>query len=304
MVPWLLGVLLLCSDAPVSGQTTLRWKFQPGQVFEQTITQNTTMLAIPNAQIPDRVLNQIIEATWTVGQVDAQGTAEVTQQITRIRMKIGTQVDIDSAAAQVLQGPMAAIAQSIQAMAKAKIQLKMSALGDIRDVELSQETLDALAALPKGAVSSVFSKETLVDMIQKSAQTLSPESLQKGTSWSSTAEIPTGQTGKVAYQQKKMTYLGSEDAGGKKLERIEMQVTTSLEKPAAAPAKTASSPAGSVVPGIKVNGTLYFDNGAGYMDHSELLQETVMPMTVGDKKLEQKVRTSIQVQLKPVARKP
>ena len=285
-----------------SAQTTLSWKFQRGQVFEQTMTQSTKSSIAVGTQNFDNTVNQVIASMWTVNNVDSQGIADVTQEIKRIQLKISgvMNLEIDSASPQAPQGAAATLAPAITAMAKAKFQMKMTPQGEILEVEVSQDTLDGLKALPSaGQLGNLLSKDTLVDMIKKGAPAMPKEAVKNGSTWSSTLEVTMGPLGKMG-SLTKLTYAGPETVDGKPLERINMEVTTTIEKPAAEKAPTPMTPDISITD-QKAQGALYFDNVAGRIDHSELQQDMTMLVGMANQKFNQKVQTTTKTVLVPAA---
>lgn len=294
----LVGVLAFAAVAgclaTASAQTTLRWKFQPGQVFDQTITQEIKTTISVGGQTYPNTVTQIIEASSTVGRVDAQGTAEVTQQIKRIRMKLsGTiQGEIDSASDAAPQGVAAAVAPAVKAMAGAQFDMRMNTLGEILDVEVSSETLEALQKLPNAQqMGDLLGKDGLVNMIKKGAPAMPEQPVQRGSKWSNTMELAAPQFGKMV-SLTTLTYLGPADVGGKPLEQIALDVTIKLDSPP--PAGPSMS-----IKDQSAKGTLYFDNNAGHIDHSDLVQDVTMQLAVADKRFDQRIQTSVRMEFKP-----
>ena len=64
-------------------------------------------------------------------------------------------------------------------MAKAKFDMRMNTLGEILEVEVSQETLEGLKSLPNAQqMGSLFSKENLVGMIKQGAPAMPKQPVQ------------------------------------------------------------------------------------------------------------------------------
>ena len=86
-VALVLGIACLLAATTASAQTTLRWKFQKGQVLAQTITQDAKQTMMQGTTPVEITTTQTIDALWTVGDVDAQGNAQVSQEIKRMRIE-------------------------------------------------------------------------------------------------------------------------------------------------------------------------------------------------------------------------
>src|SRR6188474_1135497 len=83
-----LAVLLVAASS-ASAQTQLRWKLAPGQVFNHNLSQESTLSANVGGQTIDSKSTLTVENVWTVNKVDSEGIADVTQAISRVRMKMG-----------------------------------------------------------------------------------------------------------------------------------------------------------------------------------------------------------------------
>src|SRR5688572_29896240 len=68
---------------PASAQTQLRWKFSDGQKRHYSITQDMEISANVGGRKIDTTMVQVIDMTWNVKKVDANGTARMEQSIDR-----------------------------------------------------------------------------------------------------------------------------------------------------------------------------------------------------------------------------
>jgi hypothetical protein len=276
------------------GQTLLQWKFKAGDSYDQTMDQNMTMNVTVNNQPISTTVNQTMDIKWNVVEVDAEQNAVIEQKIDRIRMKInspvGLAIDIDSADEEAPQGAAAALAPSIKALAKAQFRVKMTPSGDILDVQISQEALDALKALPgAGQLGNLFSQEGLANMIKQGSQKLPQERIEKGKSWDTTAEIELPQIGKMQTKTT-MTYAGSETVEGTPLERIQLDMDISLN---------GGENSSISLKDQDAKGTLFFDSAKGYLHHSTIQQNMVMQISVGGNSLDQEILQTLNVVMTP-----
>src|SRR5262245_20701407 len=77
--------MVLCTTA-AQGQTTLRWKFKAGDKLNYVTEQNTTSKGAFMGMDIETKMTQTVEITWNVKSVNAEGVAELTQVIDRMRM--------------------------------------------------------------------------------------------------------------------------------------------------------------------------------------------------------------------------
>lgn len=288
-------LIVLVSAGSLPAQTTLRWKFQQGQQLKQVVVQDMTMTAKAGDLDIETKMKQTIDATWRVTAVDGQGTATIIQDFERIRMKmdaLGNGFEFDSDNPKELEGIGAIVAPALKGLASSKFTLTMSASGKIDKVEVPDSTADSLKSLPGGGqLGGMFSKEGLIKMIKQGSHHFPDGALQKGESWTIKTENDLPQVGKIEVLSK-LTYAGSEVIEGKKLERINLEVTTTLPK------------GGNALVTLKdqtAKGAIFFDNGAGRIDHSKLDQDMTMAITFGGQTIDQKIKQSILVRVTEVA---
>ncbi len=288
--------LLLLSVSSSHAATTLRWKFEPGQILHQIVVQDMKMTMKIRGRTIVTNITQTMDATWKVGAVDAQGTAEITQTFDRIQMKMTAAgapgFEFDSDKDQELTGIGAMLGPSLKAMAKSKFELKMTTRGEIVAVEVSQETADALKKLPgAGAMGGLFSKDGMIAMIKKSSQAFPEQPLEKGDDWTTKTEIEMPNIGAMAADTK-LTYAGPEEVEGKQLEKLDVSITMAI-KPKVG---------GQTQVNLKeqdASGVIYFDNAAGRIDHSEIVQNMTLQVMVAGNNFTQEILQTISTRLTP-----
>jgi hypothetical protein len=289
----LLFVLVL--PVSLSAQTTLRWKFQKGQQLSQVIEQTMNMNAKAGDLDIETKMNQTIDAKWNVTAVNDQGIATIEQDFTRIRMKmdaLGNGFEFDSDDPKELTGIGALVGPALKALASTQFTLTMSPAGKIDKVEVSDDAVKALKSIPgAGQLGAMFSKEGLVKMIKQGSHHFPDGALEKGDSWTIKSENELTQVGKMVVNSK-LTYAGPEQVGGKQLERIDLEVTTELPKK------------GNDMITLKdqsATGTIYFDNSAGRISHSTLVQNMTMGITLAGQTIDQKIKQTIGVRVTEAA---
>src|SRR3954463_15269487 len=85
----MLGLILLGASGPsASRAATLQWKFQPGATLHYTMDQRTVTSLKTGPQDVKTTMSQQIDMDWTVKKVNTDGSAELTQTVTRVHTKI------------------------------------------------------------------------------------------------------------------------------------------------------------------------------------------------------------------------
>lgn len=279
-------------------QTTLRWKFTPGQKLNQVMEQDMKMAMKFGDQPFKTTIKQTIDGVWEVKSVDDQGNAEVVQQFQRIRMKLGGVAglgfDIDSDSDEAVEGIGGRLTPAIKAMAKSRFTVKMSPQGENKEVEVSPETVKAFKSLPGvGQAGNLFSKESLVTLVKQGSHTLPTDPVKKGDSWTTQTESPVPRLGKMV-SDVTFTYAGPEQVDGKTLERIDLEIALKL-----APKEENAATPNITLKDQKSSGTLYFDNAAGRLSHSKIVQQMVLEVGVGDQSITQDITQNVTVRLQP-----
>lgn len=291
------AVGLLLAAVPASAQTTLRWRFTEGEVLHQTIEQVMKMSMKLGEKDINTSVTQTIDAKWTIGEVAPDGTAQVTQQTTRVRMKMeggAGAFEYDSASEEEPTGVGAMLAPALAGLAKSKSTMKMTPRGELEDVEVSQETVEAMKAVPfAGQMGGMFSEEGLVSMIKQGAHKLPEDVVEKGATWTGSTEIEMPAMGKLATETT-YTYAGPEEVDGKTLQRIDLEVAMKITPP------DEQAQAQLTVKSQEAGGALFFDNDAGRVSHSKVSQKMVMQIAVAGNTIEQNIDQTTTVRLLPV----
>ena len=141
----LLGLVVLSVTAgPASvGAATLRWKFKPGETLRYSMEQKTvTTLKVPGQQL-QTTLTQTIDLSWAVKDVAADGTADVSWTIDRMRTRIESALGAfayDSKDEKVPEGPVAAaLVPTLKALVGAQFPFKINPQGELSDVKVPEK---------------------------------------------------------------------------------------------------------------------------------------------------------------------
>lgn len=284
------GVLTTAANA----QDTLRWKFKPGKTLNYSIVHNMNMSMMVMGQNIDMKMKQTMDLVWKVTKVDSSGTADMAQTITRVQMEmtggpIG-KLEYDSAKPNAGGGnpAIAAMAKMFDALVGNAVTMKMTALGEIKDVKMPKKFLDATKGAGGGALPGMMSADSLKDMMAKSSLTFPKTGLKVGQTWSKEVRMdnPFG-TIKVNTAYK---YGGNESKGGKTLAKIAMTPKMSIvPKPGAMFAIKLGKQSGK--------GMANFDVNAGHLVGTTSRQKMVMEITVAGQTLEQTIEQTTEMKL-------
>lgn len=282
------ALVAVVAAAGQADAATLRWKFKEGEALHYQMDQTTTTTIVlkANNQEIKTTNNQVIDLTWKVGKVAADGTAEITQTIDRMRSKVESafgSFDYDSKSDKVPEGPIAAsVVPTLKLLVGASFQYKMGPRGELTDVRVPEGLLKSLKeASPASAAAagSIFTEDGLKNMIHESSLALPEEDLAPGKSWSRATKLPPSPVGTMSLD-KTYTYTGPAD--GK--EKLDVKVAIKLEPPANATVD------------IKIaeqegSGSFLFDNTAGRVVESNVVQKIKMAINVQNQQIEQTTET-------------
>ena len=121
----LVVLVLLCSVPDIEAQEPLRWKFEPGQKLGYNMVQDMTMSSSGPFGQPNVTMNQVMEMTWQVKELNDQGEAVIRQKFDRMKMKMTLPppfgvIEYDSKSDAAPAGPAAAFAPMFKALSQAE----------------------------------------------------------------------------------------------------------------------------------------------------------------------------------------
>lgn len=267
-----LTALLLVLLAPsLRAETLLRWKFQQGQRLHVTVEQATRLETTAGPKPREMKVDTTMEMDWQVNAVDDGGTAEMTQTITRLKMRMETlgaaPVEFDTASEEQ---PTGTARYFIAASRVVGVELKvaMTARGEITSVSLSDDAKKLLdEALAGTSLPALFSSEGLTATLKQTATALPEEAVDLGDTWetSTSSKLPIGEV----RQMTTYTYAGSRDHDGRMLDAIDLKSQLQLS-PSPKDAENAAQ-----IKEQEHTGTLWFDAEAGRFVESNVSQKLV-----------------------------
>lgn len=277
---------LMHSSSAADDAVTLAWKFKKGEKLHYVIQQNSINDGKFGGQSIKSETKQTLNMEWNVDEVDDDGTAEMTQTITRARLKVTAPglpaVDYDSASEEAPKGLAAQFAAAFKALVGKKVKLKMSPQGTISDVKIPEGLADELKKAGGPGPAAAFDEESFKQMTGNSTLQFADHPVKKGDTWQhkttmSNAQLGAKQTTEITY-----TYQGTEKKDGKQIDNIEMTM------------KAAIAPPGAGGPQIEIkdqqsSGTIEFDHKAGRVIKSQANGKMTMAINIMGTKIDQSV---------------
>jgi len=290
----LILVLFAGGTARAAEGKLLRWKLTPGDTLHFVITQdmNANVKAGEDAA-PMKLTNTTsMESSWKVEAVDPKGVASVTQTIERMQMKLqspqGVMLEYDSAAGKEPEGMATMLAPMMNAMVKKPFLHKMTARGEILEMKPPQGFVESINKLSGGGAGGLFSDDM---MKQMSALGVFPEEpVTPGKTWSRkvTSKVPV--LGSMTVEST-FRYVGSEDRGGRTVEKIAVTMLMKLGEEKGQP--------GLTIKDVETDGTLLFDAAAGRLVQMQAKMKMKMSIAVGTMKIEQDMEMDQRMEPKP-----
>lgn len=291
----LLITAFVAASAPAQiEETTLAWKFQKGQKYDQQLRQNTITTLSLAGQETKTETTLTTNSTWTIEDVDTLGTATIVQRFARVRFSLTTAaapVEFDTDSTQEPKGLAKRIAPALNLLAAATFTLKMTPRAEIQDIQLSEGTAKGFNELPAAqTLGGLFSPDSLTNMFKQGAQPFPLKPLKKGDKWSSSTQTKVQGLGKMNTVSK-LTYAGPTDVDGKSLERIDVNVKAVVDSEEAS--------GQTVLRKQTATGTIFFDNKAGHLSNWDFNQSMTMDVQVVGTTVEQQIDQHVTVHIVP-----
>lgn len=255
----------VCSSA-TSAQTTLRYKFTEGEKLQYVVEKKTrTTSSVMNMETESK-MNLSMDLVWQVISVKGDGSAQVQFKVTYAKISMGM-VEVDSAQKNTPDEPIAkAASQMVKARAAIDMTGTLLATGEVKDVKVSEKTIEAMKKLPGG---ETFDPDSLKSMV--SSFVFPTEAVAKGKTWSSKSEVKTPIFTTIA--ENIYTYDGAVQKEGATLEKISIKPELKIEPAPKSPIKEVKE--------VKGSGQLFFDNKAGHIIEAVVNQNMRLELTFG-----------------------
>lgn len=293
----LTAVMIAFAAATTRAAEPLRWKFEAGENIGFRMTQQSKMkLNAPQGGSFETTTSQTADIVWNIEQVNADGSAKIRQNITRMQMSMAGPSQnwrIDTASDEPPQGLAATLAPVFDALVDSDYVVTMSARGEITDVEAPEKLIEALKNMP-GVPADGASDEMIRQMAKQSALTLPEGPLEEGDTWNTsvTTNAPFLGDQKVETTYK---YIGAREVEGNTMEVFEPSITMTAEEEGAQPAVQASLEV------TDSSGEVLFNRDEGRLASSTMKQNMAIEVSTGGRTITGDIEQSVKLERKDAA---
>ncbi len=286
---WLLSAVVLSAfAATATADTTLRWKFAVGQKRTYVLTQKTAMKMEVMGKPVETSFRQTADITWDVKGVDKDGNAEMAQTIDRVRFQMtgpAGKVDLDTTKAGDVPPALEPIAKLFTSVTgDSPFTMKFTPRGEVRDVVVPAKLVDAFKNVgPAGAM--LGNEETLKNVNSLSIVAFPEAAIAPGKSWTALKKMP------MPFGTLVMDTTYTLESASGPVENIGVDVKVKIEPKEGWPFEVK-------VKSQQAKGHYRFDNAAGYLKASELVQKLSMNVTVQGQEIAQDLETTVKMELK------
>jgi len=297
-VPALTLAIGLALLSPARAAEPLKWKFKEGEVIRYELVQKTETKMKAGGREGGSKVEQISDVRWNVQSVSAEGLAQMTQTIDRVRVTMDTPgqptFKFDSASKEDPgDSPLAAqLGPMFKALAGFECSLTMDARGRIDNVKIPKETIDALRGSLLGQATNLFTEEGMKNMISQSSLVLpaTAEETLPGKSWTDQTKVPVATLGTIV-TEKTYTVEGP-DKDNPKLTAITLASKMTIEP-------NQNAEVHLEITNQKNEGRFLFDPEAGRIASSHVVADMTQLIMAGDQNLEQTVSNTLDMTLVP-----
>lgn len=282
--------LLAFATTAAHAQQKLRWKFKPGEKLNYSMAQTMKMSMVAQGRNIDMKMNQTMDMVWQADKVASDGSYNMTQIITRIRFVMSGgpigKVEYDSANPNNAGGNpiLASVTKMYGALVGKPITMKMTPLGEFKDVKMPKAFLDAVGNAAGGQVPGVVNKDTLKQMITQSGVAFPSEAVAKGKTWNK--DVKLNNNFGVIKVDTTYTYQGADGSTAKIGISPKMSITPKPGAPFTL--KLAKQDGGGVI---------RFDVAKGHIQSTSMKQKMVMEISVAGQVIEQTIDQTIEMKL-------
>jgi hypothetical protein len=266
-------------------QTTLRWKFQKGEILNYGMVQKSTSKITVSGRTIEISANQTVDTTWTVKDVQPDGQAEIAQRFDRVRMIMETpasKIEYDSMGGKPLEGPQGAV---LKVLVGAEVTFKMNARGEVTDVRLPEPVVKAFKEIATPGGGGILTEDGLKKSITQASLALPEEALARGKTWHQATDVPAPPVGSMLLDNA-YTYQGVDSQVPGKLDRIDIVVDTAIKV-------AETSQVQAKIKAQDSKGFLLFDNAKGCLNESNVSQKIEMVLSAMGMEATQIQETSV-----------
>ena len=263
---------LLAFASVAQGEKVLRWKLQPGQRLQVQMTQQIKQTATLPGGAKTTKIDLLMELAWTVDSVEEDGSASITQSLSRIKVvresAKSEKLEYDSASKEKPTGLAKVLADSVLPLVDATFSLTLSNRGEILNILVNREAAEAIQS---GPGAELISQESLKQLFGRASPVFPEEGVSKGSVWSQEQRVRMFLSN--ISLNTNYTYQGEVEQNGKMLDQIDLEMTMSI------------LPGGAdithVIEKQQNRGTVYFDADAGRLVETDVHNTLTLKTTLG-----------------------
>ncbi len=284
----LLLALAAVGTAAAEPRPAPRYKFTKDEKLAYVVEATTRIETSAYGRTNTAEMTQLIDLTWEVGAVDGEGKATITQTIDRVRFKAVTPreaAEYDTRGGTPPEEPhVKRIAARLDAVVGGRIRATIDARGGLADIRLVARPGGGHPAPDWGDLGSPASEAGFRRLIGQLIPVLPDAAPPVGESWwaRTTEALADGK----ATTERRYTYEGTEERGGRPAEKLSLTFARQTE-----------DAAGEKRGGTTGTGTAFFDSAAGRLIESALTHTREQEVSADDVKLTRKVTETITLKL-------
>jgi hypothetical protein len=292
------AALLLCflSTAVSQADEPLRWKFKAGDKYNYNMKQdmNMNMDAGPAGKLATTA-QQNMDMNWAIQSVNPDGGAVIKQSIDRIRVKMtapgGQGFDYDSDDEGPAVGMAAMVAPTFKAMTAGTFEFTISPRGEVTDVKVSPELLEALKNAPGNQAGTDDAKaaEQFKQMVSQVAFVLPEKAPAKGETWSTKIALNNPAAGNQTVETT-YTFEGTREVDG---------ITFAVIKPAMKMELAGNPSMEMKMKEQKTDGEVLFNIEAGRLHSMSIDQDIILDIIAGGQTIPGTIDQKIEVTVTP-----
>jgi hypothetical protein len=288
----------------------LRWKFEQGASLNCVLSQES--VATINAEgIEFQIKSaQTLDLLWHVQSVAEDGTAQLAQQVERIRLAVSVpqqggaqEFSYDSQTGEPGTGPLwERLGPVLTALPGEQFTMRVSPIGAVSDIALPEKVATALAQRSESrslfGSGSVLTEEGLRQTIEASVLPLPAGAVSPGDTWSKPLERPLPRVGKLTLDLT-YTYHGRQQQAGLDLAHLALASQASFT-----PQEASGLNIKLEIIDQKGSGQVLFDPAAGRTQESTFQQNLTLDGELMGNGFTQEIETTIKLKLTPPATLP
>lgn len=217
-------------------ETTLRWRFQPGEKLDYRMMQTAKLdLTLAGGSKLVTKVERTFDFHWSVQSVDPNGMGTIAVQVTAVKLRVmgpgGQEAVYDSAGEEEPRGFAATLIPLFKALLNSELVARVSPRGALIDFEIPEDLETILRRKPAGkALGQLGSAADLESLLRLGLPELPDSDVTVGGQWEVERSVEVGTLGPLVAHT---TYHweSTRDENGEQLARIVATTTIRFVEP-------------------------------------------------------------------------